>query len=958
MRYKHYFFRKILLLPGCLGILNMIAQLPYNPISYTSPNSYSGNYSTGTHVFYGNQAQVQNLNVSGSANYTLKASKSIVFTPANSVSNLSSGAFHSYIDATNVLDIASFHTNGWNNIPKYDRFEIGVNLPFNPSTYMETSGPEVNLIGHQVFRFLTNTAPTLSKLNPYDPDQLKIKCTFVSSTNETYVRYGFHYDPYTVLTNSSGKLYWQMQSFNWTTKFSQYPFRIRFAPPETGTYKCKIEVYVNNVLQSNYIEFQFNAVTNTANPIAEKGHLKMSTDNSMKLKYENDDPFFGIGQNIPSALFDNYAPNFPYPYPNSMSSPKTHNEHRDYIQNLADNNGNFIRLRLDIWSVPIETKFKIDSISFIYMPSLPILTLEECVTNYYHNQKFMGEMDKTLALCEEEGVKLMFNLIGDGEFSGPNADGIDSWKDNPYSAYMGEDLSAQGFTLGVSKFFDSENNFEARKVFKKRLFYIMARWGYSPSIALWQMINETETTGGTGSYGSELDYTKLFDHSSEFRADLVDWICEMGSYLKGEDPTSTDIMYPKHLFTTGTIRWDNDSLSINHFLECMDVKSANQYVAFSSGGKFANDNDGRHNYGVKKFNESTPWIYGELGMPPQSFMHIIDSKNDRQFHNTAWTTAMSGNIANGMYWWDSDEKYGVNHRANFKSMGYFFSQVDLTKILKPKRKRIEIGQPLSTIDNSESNSSQTKKIFNYYMATDNRDYMIGWSMLGSSYWANDDPSSFYESTANLYCWEDPIECINQTSTSNHSFLIDKTELTNWSTADDYDADENELDVVIYNAVANYTYNVTLYKTYGNGGAITTFTKAALSNGQLKFSRKMLNHDNSANGTYYPDFAYIITQINPSPGQRLALENKSYDADVISNQNIRVFPNPASNIINIAYDSEVFKETRIQVLNETGQIVYSGSNEKKIETKDLASGFYILKFISGDFIKTFKISIVH
>src|SRR5690606_29016805 len=103
-----------------------------------------------------------------------------------------------------------------------------------------------------------------------------------------------------------------------------------------------------------------------------------------------------------------------------------------------------------------------------------------------------GELDRQVArrwdavvdAAEEHGVYFQFVLQYHGQVStsvNPNS------HENPWNAANG------GWLESPSHFFTDER---ARRLTRQKYRYIVARWGYSPSIMAWELFNEVELTDG------------------------------------------------------------------------------------------------------------------------------------------------------------------------------------------------------------------------------------------------------------------------------------------------------------------------------------------------------------------------------------------------------------------------------------------------------------------------------
>ena len=132
--------------------------------------------------------------------------------------------------------------------------------------------------------------------------------------------------------------------------------------------------------------------------------------------------------------------------------------------------------------------------------------------SYY--QKTAERLDEILRLAEEKGIYIMLALDYHGIFK-PYIDVWASnaeWRMNPYNATNGGpcDTPADFFTNTIAK-----------KYYKKRLRYMVARWGYSTNLAVWEFWNEIDNA---------MEWQKIPAES------IVDWHREMSDYLKGIDP--------------------------------------------------------------------------------------------------------------------------------------------------------------------------------------------------------------------------------------------------------------------------------------------------------------------------------------------------------------------------------------------------------------------------------------
>ncbi|MBI3852661.1 MAG: DUF5060 domain-containing protein [Verrucomicrobia bacterium] len=126
--------------------------------------------------------------------------------------------------------------------------------------------------------------------------------------------------------------------------------------------------------------------------------------------------------------------------------------------------------------------------------------------------------DAIVAAAEQGGVHFQMTLQHHGQYSttvDPN------WNDNPYNTING------GFLSDPKLFFTDAT---ARSLTKRKLRYIVARWGYSPAIMAWELFNEVQFT----SAGQAAQWSNI-----------AVWHDEMAAFLRVQDAY-------QHLVTTSS----------------------------------------------------------------------------------------------------------------------------------------------------------------------------------------------------------------------------------------------------------------------------------------------------------------------------------------------------------------------------------------------------------------------
>ena len=301
------------------------------------------------------------------------------------------------------------------------------------------------------------------------------------------------------------------------------------------------------------------------------GHGILHTADHWTLRYDDGTPFRGIGENI---CWESRAND------DSKYFKKLHEMHHRFnypamLPKFAENGGNFVRLWMCSWNFPIDRKADFNNPRY-----------ETCDGPL--NQSAAERLDETVELCERLGIKIML-CIGAGE---ARTDG---------------------------DFFVSE---EARAAHRNRLRYIIARWGYSEAIAMWELFNE-------------IDNIQYRDRNHPIPAkNIVDWHAHMARYIKSID------CY-RHIVTTSISHRDLDGLNA---VADIDINQKHVYNQTTVIPKTINDY-------TQKYGK--PYIIGEFGYEwdwSKNFDDFADGM-DMDFRRGLWYGLFSPTPVTPMSWW-------------------------------------------------------------------------------------------------------------------------------------------------------------------------------------------------------------------------------------------------------------------------------------------------------------------
>jgi hypothetical protein len=286
-----------------------------------------------------------------------------------------------------------------------------------------------------------------------------------------------------------------------------------FSPMEIGIYEGFAE------LVSHDIKVRSDELLMEVKHGDRPGFLRLDSD--WTLRFDNGEPFRGIGQNIGWESRNN---------DDSRYFRELHErEYFNYeylIGRLREQGGNFFRTWMCSWNLPLEWKQVKDTARYEADP-------------HPYNRGAIRRMDELVALCEREGVYLMLTLDHAGGYLGGE------WLMNNYHAQNGGPVTL------ASEFF---TNAAARQQYKDRLRQIIARWGHSPTLAVIEFFNEVDHVA--------------FSEADPVPAEVVTaWHAEMSAYLRSIDPQ-------QRLITTSISHRDLEGLND---IETIDINQRHVY---------------------------------------------------------------------------------------------------------------------------------------------------------------------------------------------------------------------------------------------------------------------------------------------------------------------------------------------------------------------------------------------
>ena len=249
--------------------------------------------------------------------------------------------------------------------------------------------------------------------------------------------------------------------------------------------------------------------------------------------------------------------------------------------------------------------------------------------------------DDIVAGAEKNGIYFQMVLQHHGQYSSregfKNSSNVNSnWDENPYNVKNG------GFLHSPDEFF---TNAQARALTKRKLYYILARWGYSPSIMAYELFNEVQfTDAGKG---------KLDDQ-------IALWHREMALFLRQFDGY-------RHLITTSSA---NDVALSSPVWETVDYVQVHTYPSDVLTTLGATETPGTYGQKNAKKTGKASFI-GEYG--PAN----LTDEDGTALHTGLWASLMRNGTGAAQYWdWGNVETH--NLYPHFKAASGFIAASGLT----------------------------------------------------------------------------------------------------------------------------------------------------------------------------------------------------------------------------------------------------------------------------------------
>ncbi|MBN2469192.1 MAG: DUF5060 domain-containing protein [Anaerolineae bacterium] len=415
--------------------------------------------------------------------------------------------------------------------------------------------------------------------NPFDPAEIEVLGVFTGPDGSQVTMPGFWMQPMaqTCVGDCAIEVLEPQGAPEW---------RIRFAPTRAGSWQYDFQVRRNSGSPTSVQTGSFEVAEGEG-----RGFVRVS-ENGRYFAFDDQTPYFPVGHNL-AWSWEGAGGVFGY---------------QRWLRELAASGGNYARLFIDVpWFIGFEW--------------------EGSPGDYTAAQDDFWRLDAILETASELGIYLDVVVLwhqGLANYAGApvlvpeqpaRADTSADWSDNPYNVFNG------GFLTSTTQFFTEQ---QARLMFRRRLYYMVARWGYSPNVMAWDLLSAADRVVG---YNPTI---------------VLPWLEEMTAYLRDIDPHD-------HLITIG---------SAEAPLELLDAPGIDfgQIRYFQRAPLEEPEDQVLHV--VQRLDDALrqttrPVLLTEFSLSPWYEPAEVDP-GGRHVANTLWASMLAGAAgAGGSWWWDT-----------------------------------------------------------------------------------------------------------------------------------------------------------------------------------------------------------------------------------------------------------------------------------------------------------------
>ena len=400
--------------------------------------------------------------------------------------------------------------------------------------------------------------------NPFDPDQIRLDATLRSPSGATEEVPAFWYQDYRRRLVEGSEVLEPVGEPGW---------RLRFTPAEAGEYHMSLAQSLHDGVATDVAESRIEV--GSSSDTSRHGWVRVGPD---RRYFQTSDgrPLRLIGENVC--------------WPEAGGT----YDYDTWFAEMRGSGQNFARLWMAPWALGLE-----------HGPG---------TLNHYRLDQ-AWRLDRIFDRASEDGIYLLLCFDHHGMYQVDNkvwGGSNNFWKVNPYNAANG------GPCATPNDFFASP---AARKLYERRLRYLVARYGYATHLLGWEFFNEIDNV-----YGPLKP------------ADVLDWHRAMGAWLKRHDPFH-------HLVTTSLTGG-----SVRHDIWALPEMDFTQYHSYMDPDPGRRVTEIAQDF-TRRFGK--PMLIGESGTDAHEWGIAADPYL-RGFRQLLWEGALGGSAGTAMTWWWQD----------------------------------------------------------------------------------------------------------------------------------------------------------------------------------------------------------------------------------------------------------------------------------------------------------------
>jgi hypothetical protein len=403
--------------------------------------------------------------------------------------------------------------------------------------------------------------------NPFDPAQLDLRGEFRAPDGTRFEIPGF------VTRDFEREL---VGGFEKVRPLGALHWKVRFTPTETGRWRFRWRVATPH--GSDTTRWHGFKVRPAA--ADRHGFLRPSPLDPRYLRFDDGTPYFAVGENL--AWYDGRG-TFAYD---------------DWLAKLAAQGVNYVRLWMPSWAFGLEWTLRQNG-----------ALVSSTLGDYTDRLDRAWQLDHVLDAADRHGIQVMLCLQNHGPFS---LDANSQWADNPYNAANGGPLT------DPLDFFDDSTS---RELFKRRLRYVVARWGHATNILAWELWNEVNLAAST------------------FLPEVQSWHVEMARELQTLDPWDHMITTSVSLGEEETPLWQLPEITLTQ------THTYNVPFLLDTGYLLTTLLE-------RVRVEGKPALIGETGADWRGPAETVATDPSHiGFHDGLWVGVMGEAFGTGMTWW-------------------------------------------------------------------------------------------------------------------------------------------------------------------------------------------------------------------------------------------------------------------------------------------------------------------